>query len=627
MNCFNTILLYFFIIIIIFFAEKNKKTLGNINNLSINIKENITKKTGETMGNVNIFNQTSYLFFTYLALFLLFFSCNYTAGEGKQSKGIWLLFWGLFLDFISIYVSRHSMEVYAQGGSVEIWVFAEMLLCLAAMLLLASASSYILLNQNSDIPFVSIFGGLGLIAIVFFLYITPDNRMITSMRYIFPLAGFLYLAIGFFYQMHKKRSSGFVFAGLVTLLAAIFMGLKVLGFNYFISEAWYIPAMIYVLLGMALIMMKVDFYAKKYDENCAEIEKYNQKIEEMIKYSPFPIIISRLSDDRIIVANSNAIKLFGISSNELDRYHLRDFFADSDNRKILNERLEKERVVQDFEILVKTPGGTTPFWLLASANIIDYNYDVALYIAFQDITSRKNREVLLKNQAIRDPLTSLYNRRYFEEEVFKRIVAAKAQNEPFSVLMIDADHFKNVNDTYGHKTGDKVLIELASTCEKALRDVDIVARYGGEEFVVFLAGVNVQKGAIVADRLRESISRIVVHSDEGQEVRFTVSIGVSSYEVSDNVDTLIKTADEALYKAKENGRNRVEVFNKNDWEAFDNQEAQDRIKNEVNNRHPIFEKEENEEISLLDGIESNHIQENTTQIEENIPEENSVKDL
>ena len=568
------------------------------------------------MGNISIFNQASYMTVTYLALFLLFFACIYASTGSKQNKGIWLLFWGLVIDFISLYVSQHSAEVYAQGRSVEIWVFMEMFLCLVSMLLLATASSHILINNISDIPVVSAFGGLGLVAIVFFLYISPDNIMIAKMRYIFPLTGFAYLSIGFLYQLNKKRSSGFVFAGLVTSYASFIMNIKLLGINYFIYEAWYVPALVYVMLSISMVMMKADFFAKKYDESCVEIEKNTQRIEEIIKYSPFPIIISRLSDDRIILANSNAIKLFGITPNELDRYHFKDFFADAENRHVLNERLEKERVVQDFEILVKTPTGNTPFWLLASANIIDYNYDVALYTAFQDITSRKNREVLLKNQATRDPLTSLYNRRYFEEEVFKRIVEAKTNNEPFSVLMIDADHFKKVNDTYGHKTGDKVLIELASTCERALRDVDIVARYGGEVFVVFFAGVNAHKGKIVADRLRESISEIVVYSDEGEEVRFTVSIGVSSYEISDNIDTLIKTADEALYKAKENGRNRVEIFDKDDMEAFDNKEAQERIKNEANNRHPIFEKEENSEISLLDGIESNHIQSESPNIEE-----------
>ena len=167
-----------------------------------------------------------------------------------------------------------------------------------------------------------------------------------------------------------------------------------------------------------------------------------------------------------------------------------------------------------------------------ASNLIDYNYDVAMYAAFQDITSQKNRENLLKNQASKDPLTTLYNRRYFEDEVSKQILQLQEANIPYTIMMIDADNFKNINDAYGHKIGDKVLIELALTTEKALRDKDIVARYGGEEFVVFLPGVDVQQSAIVAERLRQSISEIEVLSDNGDVIHFTVSIGVSSSVVS-----------------------------------------------------------------------------------------------
>ena len=258
-------------------------------------------------------------------------------------------------------------------------------------------------------------------------------------------------------------------------------------------------------------------------------------------------------------------------------------------------------------MLIKTSTTETPFWLLTSANIIDYNYDVALYSAFQDITSRKNREELLQNQATRDPLTSLYNRRYFEEEVKKQIIKAKTANLPYSVLMLDADHFKKVNDTYGHKVGDKVLIELAARAEKALRDKDIVARYGGEEFIIFLPEINVTQAEKVADRLRQSISTIVVYSDDNQEVRFTVSVGVSSSDISDNVDTLVKTADEALYRAKQNGRNRVEVFSQNDLKIFEEHGMQ-LTKDEKKNQHPIFDKENSAEISLLDGTDTQDIE-------------------
>ena len=388
---------------------------------------------------------------------------------------------------------------------------------------------------------------------------------------------------------------------------------------------WYVSALVYVGLAVALLMIKVDFMSKKIEDKDVEIEKYNKRIEEIIKSSPFPIIISRLSDDKLILANNNAVKLFGIQPSELDRYRLRDFLP-TPKTAVCSMNGWNRKKVQDFEILVKTSTGDTPFWLLTSANIIDYNYDIALYAAFQDITSRKNRETLLKNQAVRDPLTSLYNRRYFEEEVTKRIALSRMKGGCYSVLMIDADKFKNVNDTYGHKVGDKVLIELSSTAERALRDCDIVARYGGEEFVCYLSDVGPEKAKIVADRLRETISKLVIYSDEGKPFGFTVSIGISSSEISDNIDTLIKTADEALYRAKENGRNRCEVFTRADLAHFHSGEDASH-KPEASQLHPVFEKEGVQEISLLDGIGANHIVENNTNIEERKDAEKAKDDF
>ena len=383
--------------------------------------------------------------------------------------------------------------------------------------------------------------------------------------------------------------------------------------SYFVEHTWYISTFTYIALAVSLMIIKNDYEQKRSEQLKNKIETYDHRLQEIIKSSPFPIVISRLSDDKILMANDNAVKLFGLKTEELDRYHLKDFFADGDNRQILNERLEKEKEVHDFELLAKAVNGETPFWLLTSANIIDFNYDIALYCSFQDITSRKNRENILKNQAIRDPLTSLYNRRYFEDEVSHRIAEAQAEQKKFSVLMIDADHFKRVNDTYGHKTGDKVLIELSSTTEKSLRQDDIVARYGGEEFVVFLPDLSAEEAKIVADRLRETISKIVVYSDQDDPVQFTVSIGISSSAISDNIDILIKTSDEALYRAKENGRNRCEIFSVEDLKNFN---AAIEYKDESSNHHTIFDKENTQEISLLDGIDSNHMAEGQTKIEE-----------
>lgn len=572
------------------------------------------------MGSTSIFTNSDNLYVTLISLLVLLVACLFTDKGTRIRRGIWFLYLGLFVDFLAVWVEYESLIIFKHGGSITFMVYLELFLFLVVMILLAISASQILINSVPDIPVVTAVAGLSFLCIIYYIYIEPDGNMVFNMRNLFPMAGFAYLTVSFWSQIRQKHPSGYIMAGAVTTMITIFLFLKFINnaeVNKYlpVTEMWYFPAFAYLTLTFAIVLIRVNSLSDKLDTASVEIEKNNQRLQDIVKSSPFPIIISKLGDDKIIMANNNAVKLFGILPQEVDRYRLKDFFVDVENRRLLTERLEREREVQDFEILVKTPSGDTPFWLLASANIIDYNNDVALYSAFQDITSRKNRELLLKNQAIRDPLTSLYNRRYFEDEAFNRIVAAKANETDYSVLMIDADHFKRVNDTYGHKTGDKVLIELAATAEKALREDDIVARYGGEEFVIFLDKVNASKAHMVAERLRESIASIVVYSDEGDEVRFTVSIGISSSEVSDNVGMLIKTADEALYRAKQTGRNRVEIFSKSDLQTFAAQEKAER-KSENVNHHPIFDKEDNQEISLLDGIPSNQIQEDDVEIEE-----------
>ncbi len=559
------------------------------------------------MGNFEIFSQTGGLTTTLFALACLFVSSVLSAKESRLFSPISFLMTAFVFDFLGTWVEAYAVKAFERGEAVEMLVMFELALFLVSMIFMSSAASSFISNSSnnssSGLP-VWILGGLGGGAIILFTVILPAGDIVNNMRIIFPLAAFLYLAVGLAARFSTPNSGGYVMAFALTAVLAVLTAAKFFGFY----APWYTTPMSYMIYSLSFLLMKSDAVANRLEKAEQDIIKYNQRIEEIIKLSPFPIIISRLGDDKIILANNNAVKLFGINPKEIERYHLKDFFADSDNRRLLLERIEEQKEVQDFEVLIKTPANETPFWLLTSANIIDYNYDVALYSAFQDITSRKNREVLLQNQATRDPLTSLYNRRYFEDEVKKQIIKAKSANQPYSVLMLDADHFKRVNDTYGHKTGDKVLIELAAKAEKALRDKDIVARYGGEEFVIFLPEINSAQAYKVADRLRQSISAIIVYSDDGQEVRFTVSVGVSSSEISDNVDTLVKTADEALYRAKENGRNRVEVFTKDDLTAFE-AEGQAMSKNEKKNQHPIYDKENSAEISLLDGVDAKDIKE------------------
>lgn len=170
-----------------------------------------------------------------------------------------------------------------------------------------------------------------------------------------------------------------------------------------------------------------------------------------------------------------------------------------------------------------------------------------------DISEQKKIESRLIYLSERDSLTGLYNRRVFMESLDEQIKAYKAFDQPFSVLMFDIDHFKSVNDTFGHLAGDDVLVSLAKKTSEVLRKYDICSRYGGEEFTVILPNTVLSEAIVVADRLRNAIAELKVSIDR----TITVSIGVAQYH-DEPLDTLIKRVDDLLYKAKDNGRNRIE---------------------------------------------------------------------
>lgn len=166
----------------------------------------------------------------------------------------------------------------------------------------------------------------------------------------------------------------------------------------------------------------------------------------------------------------------------------------------------------------------------------------------------------LHHQSTRDALTSLYNRRYLEESLSQERLRAEQQNTCFSVLMIDIDHFKRFNDTYGHDAGDYVLKEVSLLLQEAVRVSDIVCRYGGEELLALLPTCNEDQAHVLASLVRVRISLLqLVHSDRPLGP-ITVSIGVASFPKHATTETaLLKAADEALYQAKAEGRNQVVI--------------------------------------------------------------------
>jgi diguanylate cyclase (GGDEF)-like protein len=166
--------------------------------------------------------------------------------------------------------------------------------------------------------------------------------------------------------------------------------------------------------------------------------------------------------------------------------------------------------------------------------------------------------------AMVDPLTGVLNRRRFTE--LSKIEEGRSRRHglPFAVLMIDIDHFKRINDGFGHPVGDQAIRALAETCARSLRPHDLLARFGGEEFVLTLPQTDLEGAAVVAERVRQAVEQLALPSEAGT-VRFTISIGIATYRSGRLLEEIIESADQALYRAKEAGRNRVELAIPGQW--------------------------------------------------------------
>ena len=163
----------------------------------------------------------------------------------------------------------------------------------------------------------------------------------------------------------------------------------------------------------------------------------------------------------------------------------------------------------------------------------------------------------VQSLALTDPLTGLQNRRSLFEVGRVEFARVHRMNRAFCCMMLDLDHFKQVNDTYGHPVGDQVLREFARRCKTSVREVDLVGRYGGEELVILLPETDRKTAMHVAERLRSSIAAAPIRFADG-EIAMTVSIGVASKDENTlHLETLIARADQAMYIAKHKGRNLV----------------------------------------------------------------------
>ncbi|MES0873896.1 GGDEF domain-containing protein [Sinimarinibacterium thermocellulolyticum] len=293
----------------------------------------------------------------------------------------------------------------------------------------------------------------------------------------------------------------------------------------------------------------------------SEPEKYAQMVQGVTSFGIY--LIDR--DGVIRSWNRGAANLTGHAREQVLGQPFQMLFVDADVRAGVPRRtLEFVRAnhhVRDEQRRARRGGADFLAQIALDALRAASGELLGFVEVFQDITEAKQREERLYQRATRDPLTGVANRGHFTEMAALEIERARRFAEPLSLMLLDIDHFKRVNDTHGHEAGDRVIQTLAQTCVASARKIDLVARLGGEEFAILLPRANKEPAAEMAQRLRRLIGEQRVPIGGGREIAFTVSIGVASLRpTTRDLAELLRNVDAALYKAKREGRNRVELW-------------------------------------------------------------------
>ncbi|KAB2951169.1 diguanylate cyclase [Heliorestis acidaminivorans] len=178
----------------------------------------------------------------------------------------------------------------------------------------------------------------------------------------------------------------------------------------------------------------------------------------------------------------------------------------------------------------------------------------------RSIDKLKRRETIIRADSLRDFLTGLYNRQYLDQKMTEELARVKRYGNTFSILLLDIDFFKQINDTHGHLIGDKILIHVAGRLQLKVRSIDTVCRFGGEEFCVIAPETDITGASHLAEKLRKILGQEPVAISKELMIPVTASFGIAEYKgVDDTIQSLLERADRALYNAKKKGRNRVEI--------------------------------------------------------------------
>lgn len=336
-----------------------------------------------------------------------------------------------------------------------------------------------------------------------------------------------------------------------------------------------------LLLTLLILVVGVLYY--RHHKNITQLRRTKEAVEHsyillnaVFNHSPIGMMVQD-PQRRIVRSNTALASIIGIRPEMLDNLGvpLASLITDPTIRNTMQEAYDRLLTQPSHMLKIKVPirsvNGRKKWTLVSAQTLMNGDTIFGLLWQVQDITREENALRELQHNASHDPLTSLLNRRAFMELWSREYARAMRLGSPMSLILIDLDHFKHINDHYGHQAGDEVLIHIASLLKDYTRDTDIVARFGGEEFVLLLPDTD-QAGALEAgEKIRQAAADNPIPLSDNQYLKVTLSAGAAQWEPKESFESLYQKADAALYRAKQAGRNRVEMWDEHAQQHISNE--------------------------------------------------------
>jgi diguanylate cyclase (GGDEF)-like protein/PAS domain S-box-containing protein len=313
------------------------------------------------------------------------------------------------------------------------------------------------------------------------------------------------------------------------------------------------------------------------------LRRSGENLRIVLGAAPVALVLTRLRDQHVVLANERCATLFDVPLAEVIGQRTRDYYVHPEERDVVIGKLVQHGQL-DGELVQLRKRSGEPFWAELSARIVELDGQRCSLVGIFDVTAQKNLEAQLRELATCDSLTGAATRRHFVELAQRERERSLRSGSPLSLCMFDADHFKNVNDQYGHVAGDHVLSAIAQAARSKLRKSDVLGRLGGEEFGILLPDTALPGALTLAERVRLAVADVelqtsdmppdssVHHLAPGEggpddaapnvpnpTITATISIGVAELRKGEPFEALLKRADRALYAAKDLGRNRVQA--------------------------------------------------------------------